>query len=295
METGWIKKKMRVEPEWNLFPTGPAMIKAFAKQELDVGYIGLPPAMIAMDRGISLKCIAGGHMEGTILTAAGKIKTYEDIGSIKGSLEQFKGKTVGTPSKGSIHDVIIRALLEDAGLQQAVTVRNYDWADLVLMALESGEVQAAVGTPALAVLTFQLLGAKIILPPQMTWPHNPSYGIVAAKGTIERDSELLRGFLILHEKACNLMREKPLTAARLVAEAVKIMDEKFILQVYKVSPKYCASLPPEYTASSMAFVPVLQRMGYINKALTEQDVFHKKLIESVHDQPPHYNDPLKLA
>src|SRR5208283_3481511 len=214
---------------------------------------------------------------------------------IKDSLEQFKGKIVGTPSKGSIHDVITRALLEEAGLRQVVSVRNFDWADLLLWALENDEVHAAVGTPALAVLASQFLSAKIILPPKVIWPHNPSYGIVATKGIIENYPELLRGFLVLHEKACNLIREKPLAAARTVAEAVRVMDEKFILQVYKVSPKYCASLPPEYTQSTMAFVPVLQKMQYITRALSEQDVFHKAIIESVHDQPPHYDEPLMLA
>ena len=292
---GWIEGKMGIETEWKLFPTGPEMVKAFAKGELDIGYLGLPPVMIAIDRGIALKCIAGGHMEGTVLTASEKIKSYEETGSIKETLEQLKGKTVGTPSKGSIHDVIVRAVLEEAGLQQDVSVENFDWADLVLWALENDEVQAAAGTPALAVLSSQFLNAKIILPPHAMWPYNPSYGIVATKDTIESHSDLLRGFLVLHEKACNLIREKPLTAAKLVAETVRIMDEKFIMRVYKVSPKYCASLSPEYLQSTMAFAPVLQKLGYINRSVTEQEVFHKSIIEGVHDQPPHYDDPLMLA
>ena len=295
MGTGWIEKRMGVKPQWNLFATGPEMIKAFAKNELDVGYIGLPPTMIGIDQGIPLKCIGGGHMEGTVLTAKDNIKTYEDIGNVKETLEQLKGKTVGVPSKGSIHDVIMRTLLDEAGLQQAVSVRNFNWADLVLYAMENDEVQAAAGTPALAVLACQMLGAKMVFPPKAIWPHTPSYGIVATSRMIEGSSEILERFLALHEEACNLIRKEPHETAKIVSEVVGIMDEQFIYQVYRVSPKYCASLPPEYTRSTVAFVPVLQKMKYITKALREQDVFHKTIIENIHDRLPHYDDPLMLA
>jgi NitT/TauT family transport system substrate-binding protein len=295
MGTGWIEKKIGVKPEWNMFPTGPEMIKAFAKNELDVGYIGLPPTMIGIDQGVPIKCIAGGHMEGTILITKGNLKTYEETGNMKETLEQLKGKTVGTPSRGSIHDVIMRTLLDGAGLQQVVSIRNFDWADQVLYAMENNEVQAAAGTPPLAVLASQLLGAKIMLPPQMMWPHNPSYGIVTTLEMIESCTEMLKRFLTLHEEACNIIRKEPCRAAKIVSDVVRIMDAEFILQVYKVSPKYCASLSPEYIKSAMAFVPVLQRMRYIKRAITEQDMFHKAIIESVHDQPPHYDDPFIFA
>ncbi|HJX24477.1 MAG TPA: ABC transporter substrate-binding protein [Candidatus Bathyarchaeia archaeon] len=295
MGTDWIERRIGVKPEWNLYPTGPEMMRAFAREELDVGYVGLPPAMIAIAKGIQLKCIAGGHMEGTVLTAKGNLKTFEETGGVKEVLDQLRGKIVGTPSRGSIHDVIIRTLLEEAGLGKAVPVRNFDWADLALYAMESGEVQAAVGTPPLAVLATQLLGAKMMLPPNVMWPHNPSYGIVATRNMIDDSAESLGAFVGLHEDACNLIRKDPRTAARMAAEATGIMNEEFILQVFKVSPKYCASLPLEYTNSTMAFVPALQRMGYIAKALKEHDVFHKRIIECIHKEPPHYEEPPKFG
>ena len=295
MGTDWIERRIGVKPEWNLYPTGPEMMRAFAREELDLGYVGLPPAMIAIDKGIQLRCIAGGHMEGTVLTAKGNLKTFEETGDVKEVLDQLRGKIVGTPSKGSIHDVIIRTLLEEAGLGKAVPVRNFDWADLALYAMESGEVQAAVGTPPLAVLATQLLGAKMMLPPNVMWPHNPSYGIVATRNMIDDSAESLGAFVGLHEDACNLIRKDPRTAARMAAEATGIMNEEFILRVFKVSPKYCASLPLEYTNSTMAFVPVLQRMGYIAKALKEHDVFHKRIIECIHKEPPHYEEPPESA
>jgi NitT/TauT family transport system substrate-binding protein len=44
-----------VSSSWRLFGTGPAMVEAFAAGEIELGYIGLPPAMIGIDRGVPLR------------------------------------------------------------------------------------------------------------------------------------------------------------------------------------------------------------------------------------------------
>jgi NitT/TauT family transport system substrate-binding protein len=108
---------------------------------------------------------------------------------------------------------------------------------------------------------------------------------------IEDHSDVLEEFLKLHEEACNLTRNRPEEAAKAASKAIGIIDEGFISEVYKVSPKYCASLPPEYIQSTMAFTPVLKNMGYISTPITRDDVFHTKLIEKIHPEKPHYREP----
>lgn len=288
--TDWVKKKMKINADWKLFPTGPEMIKAFMKGELDIGYIGLPPAMIGIDKGLAIKCIAGGHMEGTVFAAKKKYKTLSELGSVEKVLQQFKGKTIGTPTKGSIHDVIIRNLLEKSDLQQEIVIKNFSWADQILEAMEDNEVEGGVGTPPLSLLASKLLGARVILPPHLMWPNNPSYGIVATLDRIENSSLTLEGFLSLHEEACNLIRMQPQQAAEIAANTLGTVDRNFVLEVYAVSPKYCASLSREYVDSTLAFVPFLQKKGYIKKPLDRDDIFYTKFIQKVHMEKPHYDD-----
>jgi NitT/TauT family transport system substrate-binding protein len=293
--TDWIKKKIKIKADWRLFPTGPEMIKAFVKGELDIGYIGLPPAMIGIDKGLAIKCIAGGHMEGTVFTAKKNFKTFSELGSVEKVLQQFKGKTIGTPTKGSIHDVIIRNLLEKSDLQQDITIRNFSWADQILEAMEDNEIEGGVGTPPLSVLASKLLGARVMLPPHLMWPNNPSYGIVATLDMIENSSHTLKDFLTLHEEACNLIRTQPRKAADTAAKTLGTVDRNFVLEVYGVSPKYCAGLSKEYVDSTLAFVPFLQKTGYIKSPLHMADIFHTKLIEKIHPEKPHYDNPGVLS
>ncbi len=285
MGTDWLEKA-GIHANWKLFASGPDIVKAFANGEIDVGYIGLPPAIIGIDRGVPIICVAGGHVEGTVLIARNKYQTLDDAGSLNAALSQFDGKSIGSPPKGSIHDVIINNAINEAKLN--IEVKNFAWTDFVLEALVDGDIDAAVGTPSLAVAAARACGAKIIIPPHALWPDNPSYGIVIRKELMQSPGVIL-DFLKLHEKASNFIRTNTLDAAKMVSKLTGIVDEEFVVRAYTVSPKYCASLSSEFVDSTMAFVPVLYRLKYISRLLSENEIFEYSFINKSHKEPPHYN------
>ncbi len=283
--TDWLRKA-GIEANWRLFASGPDIVKAFENREIDLGYIGLPPVIIGVARGIPFKCIAGGHVEGTVMLAQKQYKGLDELGDIGLVLKQFEGSIIGTPPKGSIHDVIARDLVERLGLN--IEVKNYPWADFVLDALVDGEIPAAAGTPPLAVASRRFCGAHIVIPPDRLWPDNPSYGIVAREELFESPETIMR-FLEMHERACNFIRERPKEAAQIVAKLTEIVDPEFVLEAYGISPKYCSALSTEYVASTMRFVDVLKRMGYISRAILEEEIFDFRFIRKAHPGPPHYD------
>ncbi|HEY3422114.1 MAG TPA: ABC transporter substrate-binding protein [Methanocellaceae archaeon] len=283
--TDWLQKA-GLDATWKLFASGPDMVRAFENKEIDLGYIGLPPAIIGIARGLSLKCIAGGHVEGTVMIGQPEYKSFDELGDVKKVLEQFVGKTIGTPPKGSIHDVIIKDLIGKLGL--SIDVKNYAWADFVLGAMTDKEIDGAVGTPPLAVASRKYAGAKIVIPPHKLWPNNPSYGIVVRNEYMEHRETILK-FLEQHERASNLIREDSRKAAEIVSKLTQIVDPESVVEAYKISPKYCAALSKEYVRSTMGFVQVLKDLGYINRQITENEVFDYRFIEKVHPERPHYD------
>lgn len=273
---------------WTLFPSGPDIISAMQRGELDLAYIGLPPVIIGIDRGLPLACIAGGHAEGTVMVAGPGIRPLDEYGSMPEFLLQLLGRSIGTPPKGSIHDVIVNELLQQHGICDVV-VKNYPWADFLPDALRDGEIAAAAGTPALAVTARRYGNAHIVIPPDRLWPFNPSYGIVVMRGMLEK-KDLLTGFLRAHEAACEMIRHEPRAAAKIVAETTGMVDPEFVLETYRVSPKYCSSLPDGYIASTIKFVETLRSLGYISRAVQEKEIFDRSLIGAVHPGPHHYSD-----
>lgn len=248
--TDWLERE-GLGVRWTLYPSGPDIVNAFERQEIDIGYLGLPPVIIGIARGVPIRCVGGGHVEGTVMIAQSQYRGLGEVGSISDVLRQFDGKTLGTPPKGSIHDIIARDLVDRSNL--AIEVRNYQWADFVVQALVDGDIQAAVGTPPMAVAARRFGDANMIIPPSELWPNNPSYGIII-RTDAGLDERTIDTFLRQHERACALIREQPQEAAEIVVRLVQTVDPDFVMDTYKVSSKYCAALPDEYVRSTMRFV-----------------------------------------
>ena len=275
-----------IRVSWRLFGGGPAIVEALSRGDVDVGYIGLPPVMIGIARGAEIKCVAGGHVEGSVLCTARDVDGRE----IKEVVASLEGGRIGCPPKGSIHDIILRHLLLKHGTKAEVI--NYPWADFIPLAMEAGEISAAVGTPALAALLERDLGARVALPPAKLWPFNPSYGIISREDFL--DSEALRILLEVHEEASNLIINRPREAAEVAASVLGFVDSGFALAAMKLSPRYCAALPGEYIEATMRFVPVMRELGYLSKLLKKEDIFYCEVIKEVHPEEHHYNKKLKL-
>jgi NitT/TauT family transport system substrate-binding protein len=295
MAQGSAEKRLGIEVDWRLMGTGPAIMQAFRQKDLDLAYIGLPPAIIGISQGSGVLCVAGGHMEGTVMAGSAKWIGFPDAGDLASVLEQFRGGKIGVPGRGSIHDVILKECIEQSGLVGKIEVINYPWADLVTEAVAGGEVSAAFGTPALAVAIERFAGGKVLYPPSKLWPDNPSYGIIADAGFLQRERETVERFLVLHEEATAFMRNDPGEAARAIARYVGIVDREFVLDTLRISPKYCAQLTEGYVASTMRFVPMLKKLGYIHEDVAQDRIFFRAIISRVHPGKDHYGDGMASA
>ncbi len=274
--------------EWRLFGTGPAIVNAFERKELDLAYIGLPPAVIGIDRGVRIHCIAGGHVEGTVISGKEKYGGFPEIDDLGDVLSQFRGMKIGVPGRGSIHDVILTECLDRFHLSGEIEVVNFQWADQVTEAVVKEEVAAAIGTPALAVAVRRFAGGRVLYPPARLWPHNPSYGIIADDGLIHGEAEIIGKFLALHEEATVLLRTDPAVAARIISAYIGFIDAEFVLDTLMISPKYCAQLSAEYVASTMEFAWAMKRLGYIKGDIGTTEIFDAHFINKVHPEGHHY-------
>ncbi|MDA8085829.1 MAG: ABC transporter substrate-binding protein [Nitrospiraceae bacterium] len=277
-----------VEIEWKLFGTGPAIVEAFREGAIDLAYIGLPPAVIGMERAVAIRCVAGGHMEGTVLSGGADLRGYPQAAGLGEALGQLKGSRIGVPGKGSIHDIILADCLERSGLRGEVEVVNFKWADAITEALIKGQVRAAIGTPALAVAIRRYAGGKVLVPPHMIWPGNPSYGIAAESGFLNAHPEVIENFLKKHEEATEMMRRQPALCAGRIASYTGVADEDFVLEAIGISPRYCAQLTREFIEGTMDFVKAMKRMGYIGRELSEDEIFDTSFIRKIHPPGDHY-------
>ena len=243
-----------------------------------------------MEQGVPVVCIAGGHVEGTVMAGKSRWLGFPESDDLGAVLGQFEGMSIGVPGNGSIHDVILKDSLARYAAGRNITVRNYPWADLVTEAVVKDEVAAAFGTPALAIAIKRFAGGKILYPTARLWPDNPSYGIVVDRSFLSARREAVGRFLIAHEEAESVLRNNPAQAAQAIADHVGIIDREFVFETLRVSPKYCAALTKGYIASTMAFVKALKKLGYIKRELSKDEIFDPSLIETIHPEKDHYGE-----
>jgi len=290
MENDDLSNDLKRDINWTLFGTGPAMVKAFKNEELDIGYMGLPPAIIGIDKKVPIKCVAGGHVEGTIMIAQEEYKTMKELNdNMQTVLTQFKGKVIGVPSKGSIHDVILNFYLKKCNLLNEVKVRNYAQAEFIAVDIKEGIIAGGVGTPALAVFASTIMDSHIIIEPNQLWKYNPSYGIFFHSKFIENQPELIITFLNHHKKASFLLRNSQSLAAEKISKTFEILDKNYAESVLKISSKYCISLSEDYINATMKFVSTLKNLGYVKRDLTVNEIFSLEFVRKVHPEAAHYS------
>jgi len=285
-----LPNDFNLEVRWKLFGTGPAMVKAFQDKKLDIGYMGLPPAIIGIDKAAPIKCVAGGHVEGTIIIANKKHKTLAQLNNnLSDVFSQFKGHAIGVPSKGSIHDVILNFYLKKYNLLDDIEVKHYKQAEFIATDMQKGILEGGVGTPALAVFASTIFDSHMIVPPEFLWKDNPSYGIFFHKDLIDKEPEIVLKFLNHNKIASLMLRESPTKAAEIISTTFEILTQNYVSAVLEISPKYCIALSEGYVKSTMEFVRTLKDLGYIKKNLRSSDIFDFKFIEEVHPESEHYS------
>lgn len=285
-----VKKKLKRNIEWNLFSTGPEMLDAFRKDKIDFGYLGLSPTIIAIDKGIDIKCIAGGHIEGTIMIAS---KKYKNLSKLKNHYSkvfgQFIGKTIGVPKKGCMHEVILSRYLMDLDLVGKIKIKYYDVPEYIAIDLKDGIIDGAVGTPALAVFCNRISSSQIIIPTDKLWPFNPSYGIICRNEYMYNHEDIIVNFLKLHTECCSDLKAHLEQSAIEISLQLNVVNANYVKEVLSLSPKYCSALSSNYIKTTLEFVDFMKKLRYIRRIFTINDIFELKYINQVHPSPDHYN------
>lgn len=124
-----------------LFRGWDALAQAFAAREVDVVHLLLPMAVqLRLERSIPVRIVSWGHTNGSALTVAPGVR----------DLAGLAGAKVAIPAWWSVHNLLLQAMLREAGLSASVRGAGGD-VELVVMppaemvsALASGRIRGFV-------------------------------------------------------------------------------------------------------------------------------------------------------
>jgi NitT/TauT family transport system substrate-binding protein len=246
-----------------IFTAGPPMISAYKNREIDIGFLGAPPAISAMDKGINISIYGWSHINGS------SIVVRKDSGLNR--IEDLKGKQVAVPMFGSIQDVLTRIVLEKHGLQPGKDVKLMEAGELggvsqLPTMLKRGAIDGYVAWPYFDIVPIVEGYGKALLKPDEMVPNNPCCVIAVNNDFAKEHPELLKQSLKIFDDAATFTMAYPEEAAKSIQNVAGF--------------KYDVAM-----ASMMDILSWMKKLGYIKGNLSKERVFVLDYAYEIHPGP----------
>lgn len=244
------------------FDNGGNLMTAMANGEVDVGYVGITPALSSISKGVPVKIVSSVQEEGSGIVVP-------DDSSIS-NVSDLKDKKVATPDPSSIQYMLLLYALKEA---------NLDKNDLTISSLKSPQLVDAIKTKKLdGIVAFEPFVTQAVLNANGTeiassndiLPEHPCCVIVAREDFITNHEDKLKTILDIHNETTEYILKNPEEAA------TKLPADQFDVNVEKVAMKnikFTSGLSDDYKNKVKDFMNIEIDLGLIEKALDINKIF----------------------
>ncbi len=274
MDKGWWQEDLAphgVEQitDYN-FPTGAPEMQTMLAGDLDIAYVGAAPFIAAVSTGLDAKIVAAVQTQGSDLVLRSEIpySTPADL----------VGKTIATFPPGTIQDTILRTWLEQNDVDPAsVNIKAMD-PGAATTALSAGQVDGVfLPHPSPAVIAAEGTGRTVVQSGEMMKDH--ACCVLVASGSLIREHpEIVEQVVRTHIKATEYNLENPDEAATIYSKKTGQNVETVKASFRNWDGTWTAD-PNVITTSVVDYTNLQYELGYINKPLTQDDLFDLSFYE----------------
>ncbi|MCT8337980.1 ABC transporter substrate-binding protein [Methanoculleus sp. Afa-1] len=252
------------------FPTGAPEMQTMLAGDLDIAYVGSAPFIAAVSTGLDAKIVAAVQTQGSDLVLRNEIpySTPADL----------VGKTIATFPPGTIQDTILRTWLEENGVDPAsVNIKAMD-PGAATTALSAGQVDGVfLPHPSPSVIAAEGTGRTVVQSGEMMKDH--ACCVLVASGSLIREHpEIVEQVVRTHIKATEYNIEHPDEAAAIYSKKTGQNVETVKASFRDWDGTWTAD-PNVITTSVVEYTNLQYELGYINKPLTQDDLFDLSFYE----------------
>ncbi len=244
------------------FDAGPAEMDALAANQLDMGYVGIAPSVLAAARKIDLSIISGVNLEGSALATEIGINSVADL----------KSKKVATPAPGSIQYVMLGMLLSQNSLSFSDldlfpgTIKPPD----MPQSLQTGRISGYfVWEPFVAKSVVGGYG-KALVESKEIWPGHPCCVVVTRNDFALKNDNTVAAVIRAHRKAVQFITDNP-ADAKTIAQKWTRLDAAIIDNAF-TRVKYTYALSKDDVKRFAREIIILGESGTIKPIITAGDV-----------------------
>lgn len=244
------------------FDAGPAEMDALAANQLDMGYVGIAPSVLAAARKIDLSIISGVNLEGSALATGTDVKSVPDL----------KSRKVATPAPGSIQYVMLGMLLARNSMSFSDlelfpgTIKPPD----MPQSLQTGRISGYfVWEPFVAKALAGGYG-KALVESKDIWPGHPCCVVVTRNDFAMNNGAVVAAVVRAHRKAVQFIADNP-ADAKTVAQKWTKLDAAVIDNAF-TRVKYTYTLNKDDIGRFTREIISLGESGTIKPIITAADV-----------------------
>jgi NitT/TauT family transport system substrate-binding protein len=271
---GWWAEDLRpfgvLKVEEKEFQSGPPEMQAMLAGALDIAYVGTAPPITAISQGLDAKIVAAVNTNGSDLVLKPD-KAYSGPKSLE-------GLSIGTFPAGSIQDIVMKRWLKDNGVDiSKISIHALGPGEAVT-AIEAGKVDAVfLPHPSPSKIEMDGKGKSVVQSGEM-WPNHACCSLLISGKLIREEPELVEQIIKTHIKATEYVNANPEDAARIFSEKTKQNLTMVRKSIRDWDGKWVSD-PTVQIPSTVEYARIDKQLGYINKSLTQDDLFDTTLYE----------------
>jgi NitT/TauT family transport system substrate-binding protein len=281
-DKGWFEEAGLKLTTYESYVTGMELAAALARDEIQVAYICLVPAVnVYANGGVPIKIVAGTHKYGYGLVAdPEKIKTVNDL--------ENPGIRLGCVREGGAVDVLMHKTVDSYNLDEDKLlndpqrpVQRMSPPQLVL-AVKTGQLDAAFLPEQWATMAEEL-GFTMLLTSQEIWPDMPGSVLVVKQDLIDTHPEIVRKLVNVSQQATVWINEHPEEAAEVVARQMQAAGSQTsaagVTARLEITPEVMLRSMQRLEYTTEISPPVVQdvidyiaSLGYIKSSFSAADI-----------------------
>ncbi len=248
--------------------TGSSVVSAMASGDIDIGYIGIAPALQGISGGVPIKIVGAVNLDGSGIVVDPK----ENITNTT----DLKGKKVATPGVSSIQQVLLLYQLQKYNL----TTNDVDISsvDIYMLpsTLASKKVDAYIAyEPYISLAPYRGIG-NVMMYSDEIMPGHPCCVIVARQDFIDQHPQELQKFLDIHKNTTEFVNNNQNETAKLISTELTTNPELEMMSLPHV--KFVSQVDKAFQDKVINFMNIEIQMGYLKKNMTVDQIFDTQFL-----------------
>lgn len=248
--------------------TGSNIVDAVASGDVDIGYVGITPALQGISKGVPIKVVGSVNMVGSgiVVQPNSTITSPADL----------KGKKIASPGVSSIQQVLLLYELQKYNITpQDVDIISINVFDIP-SSLAAKKVDAYISyEPFVSISPYQDIGQVLMYSDEILEDH-PCCVIIAREDFIEQNPQKLNTFLQIHKNTTEYINKHPNETAEILTQELTTNYQVETMSLPHI--KFVYSVDKQFQNNVLKFMKIENNMGYMNKTLTADEIFDTQFL-----------------